>query len=76
MTPSDTLLSVIVVALCAVYFGAGFIVGLDCGFRKGRDSEWCRQYFERIEREKARRRANGQFKSKSETSSNNQSNLL
>lgn len=77
ITMSDATLSVLAVTGFAVAcFLSGYLAGRDCGSRKGRDAEWCRQYFERIEREKARRRANGQFKSNAEKSSNNQSNLL
>lgn len=74
---NDETLSVLAVTGFAVAcFLSGYLAGRDCGSRKGRDAEWCRQYFERLEREKARRRANGQFKSNAEKSSNNQSNLL
>ena len=58
---------IIAFAICCVRLG--YLLGRDNGECKGRDTEWCRQYFERLEKEKARRRKNGQFKSHEEISS-------
>ena len=51
----------------AVFAGAlalGFIIGAQTGYKRGRDEQWVESFLAYEKREKARREADGRFKSK------------
>lgn len=62
---------VIVATLWLLIFVTPFCLGLSIGNRrglaKGRALGWQEHYFERVERDRARRQRNGQFKAKEKT---------
>ncbi len=45
-----------ILILTVLAFAVGAVVGHVIGFRRGRDAEWCDEFFARIERDRSRPR--------------------
>jgi hypothetical protein len=50
-----------IVILVALAFVVGGVVGHALGFRRGRDAQWCENYFANLERERRRHGRDGKF---------------
>lgn len=55
------------VAIFAAIYLLGYFLGYRKAFRRGKAVGWQEHYFERVERNRARRQRNGQFKARETT---------